>query len=201
MLLLIDNYDSFTYNLAQYFGELGCELFVKRNDEISLDEIGALAPEHIGISLGHGTQREARISKDIVVRFGAKVPILGVCLGHQCIAEAHGGKIVRAASLVHGKSSAIRHNGSGLFTGLPTPLEAGRYHSLVVERSSFPACLEIIAESDDGEIMALRHREFPVYGVQFHPESVLTRDGKKILARFIGLPPKAAIARHKSLHV
>jgi anthranilate synthase component II len=201
MLLLIDNYDSFTYNLAQYFGELGCELFVKRNDEISLDEIGALAPEHICISPGPCTPRQAGVSKDIVLRFGAKVPILGVCLGHQCIAEAHGGKIVRAASLVHGKSSTIRHNESGLFTGLPTPFEAGRYHSLVVERSSFPACLEIIAESDDGEIMALRHREFPVYGVQFHPESVLTRDGKKILARFLGLAPKAAIARHKSLHV
>jgi anthranilate synthase/aminodeoxychorismate synthase-like glutamine amidotransferase len=200
MLLLIDNYDSFTYNLAQYFGELGCELFVKRNDEISLDEIGALAPEHI-VSRRTCTPRQAGVSKDIVLRFGAKVPILGVCLGHQCIAEAHGGKVVRAASLVHGKSSTIRHNGSGLFTGLPAPLEAGRYHSLVVERSSFPACLEIIAESDDGEIMALRHREFPVYGVQFHPESVLTRDGKKILARFLGLAPKAAIARHKSLHV
>ena len=185
MLLLIDNYDSFTYNLVQYFGELGCGVVVKRNDEISLDEIGALAPEHICISPGPCSPREAGISKDIVLRFGAKVPILGVCLGHQCIAEAHGGKIVRAASLVHGKSSTIRHNGSGLFTGLPTPLEAGRYHSLVVERSSFPACLEIIAESDDGEIMALRHREFPVVGVQFHPESVLTRDGKKILARFL----------------
>jgi anthranilate synthase/aminodeoxychorismate synthase-like glutamine amidotransferase len=201
MLLLIDNYDSFTYNLAQYFGELGCELFVKRNDEISLDEIDVSAPEHICISPGPCTPREAGISKDIVLRFGAKVPILGVCLGHQCIAEAHGGKIVRAASLVHGKSSTIRHNGNGLFSDLPMPFDAGRYHSLVVERSSFPACLEIIAESDDGEIMALRHREFPVYGVQFHPESVLTRDGKKILARFLGLAPKAAIARHKSLHV
>ena len=189
MLLLIDNYDSFTYNLAQYFGELGCELLVKRNDEISLDEIGALAPEHICISPGPCTPRHAGISKDIVLRFGAKVPILGVCLGHQCIAEAYGGRIVRAASLVHGKSSTIRHNGSGLFTDLPTPLEAGRYHSLVVERSSFPRCLEIIAESDDGEIMALRHRELPMYGVQFHPESVLTRDGKKILARFVSHPP------------
>jgi para-aminobenzoate synthetase component II len=199
MLLLIDNYDSFTYNLAQYFGELGCELVIKRNDEISLDEIGALAPEHICISPGPCTPREAGISKDIVLRFGAKVPILGVCLGHQCIAEAHGGRIVRAASLVHGKSSTIRHNGSGLFTGLPTPLEAGRYHSLVVERSSFPACLEIIAESEDGEIMALRHREFPMYGVQFHPESVLTRDGKKILARFLALEPKTDVTRHESV--
>jgi anthranilate synthase/aminodeoxychorismate synthase-like glutamine amidotransferase len=189
MLLLIDNYDSFTYNLAQYFGELECELLVKRNDEISLDEIGALAPEHICISPGPCTPREAGISKDIVLRFGAKVPILGICLGHQCIAEAYGGKIVRASSLVHGKSSMIRHNGSGLFTDLPTPFEAGRYHSLVVERSSFPACLEVIAESDDGEIMALRHRELPVHGVQFHPESVLTRDGKKILACFLLHPP------------
>src|SRR4030095_5480893 len=188
MLLLIDNYDSFTYNLAQYFGELGCDLLVKRNDEISPDEIGELAPEHICISPGPCTPREAGISKDIVLRFGAKVPILGVCLGHQCIAEAYRGKIVRASSLVHGKSSTIRHNGSGVFAGLPTPFEAGRYHSLVVERSSLPECLEIIAESDDGEIMALRHRKFPVYGVQFHPESVLTRDGKKILARFLSHP-------------
>jgi anthranilate synthase/aminodeoxychorismate synthase-like glutamine amidotransferase len=185
MLLLIDNYDSFTYNLAQYFGELGCELLVKRNDEISLDEIGALAPEHICISPGPCTPREAGISKDIVLRFGVKVPMLGVCLGHQCIAEAYGGRIVRASSLMHGKSSTVRHNGSGLFTGLPMPFEAGRYHSLVVERTSFPRCLEIIAESDDGEIMALRHREFPMYGVQFHPESVLTRDGQKILERFL----------------
>ena len=189
MLLLVDNYDSFAYNLAQYFGELGCDLLVKRNDEISLDEIGALAPEHICISPGPCTPREAGISKDIVLRFAAKVPILGVCLGHQCIAEAYRGKIVRACRLVHGKSSTIKHNGDGLFTDLPTLFDAGRYHSLVVERSSFPASLEIIAESDDGEIMALRHREFPVYGVQFHPESVLTRDGKKILARFLLHPP------------
>jgi anthranilate synthase/aminodeoxychorismate synthase-like glutamine amidotransferase len=191
MLLLIDNYDSFTYNLAQYFGELGCEPVVKRNDEISLDEIAALAPKHICISPGPCTPREAGISKDIVLRFGAKVPILGVCLGHQCIAEAYKGKIVRASSLVHGKSSTISHNGSGLFTDLPTPFEAGRYHSLVVERSSLPDCLEIIAESDDGEVMALRHREFPVHGVQFHPESVLTRGGKKILARFLLQPPNS----------
>ena len=190
MLLLIDNYDSFTYNLAQYFGELGCELVIKRNDEISLDEIAALAPKHICISPGPCTPREAGISKNIVLRFGSKIPILGVCLGHQCIAEAYGGKIVRASTLVHGKSSTIRHNGSALFTDLSAQFEAGRYHSLVVERSSFPACLEIIAESEDGEIMALRHREFPVYGVQFHPESVLTSDGKKILARFLLNPPR-----------
>jgi len=189
MLLLIDNYDSFTYNLAQYFGELGCDLLVKRNDEISLDEIGALTPERICISPGPCTPREAGISKDVILRFGAKIPILGVCLGHQCIGEAYGGKIVRAARLVHGKSSTIRHNGDGLFFDLPTPFDAGRYHSLVVERSSLPGCLEIVAESEDDEIMGLRHREFPMYGVQFHPESVLTRDGKKILGRFLSHPP------------
>ena len=188
MLLLIDNYDSFSYNLAQYFGELGCTLRVKRNDEISLDEINALAPNHICISPGPCTPHEAGISKDLVLRFGAKIPILGVCLGHQCIAEAYGGKTVRASRLVHGKSSTIKHNGNGLFSDLPTPFEAGRYHSLVVQRSSLPGCLEITAESEDGEIMALRHRELPVHGVQFHPESVLTRDGKQILARFLSHP-------------
>jgi len=146
-----------------------------------------LAPTHICISPGPGTPREAGISKDVILHFGTRVPILGVCLGHQCIAEAYGGNIVRASSLMHGKSSTIRHNGSDLFTDLGTQFEAGRYHSLVVERSCFPTCLEIIAQSDDDEIMALRHREFPVYGVQFHPESVLTRDGKKILARFLSL--------------
>jgi anthranilate synthase/aminodeoxychorismate synthase-like glutamine amidotransferase len=187
MLLLIDNYDSFSYNLAQYFGELGCALVVKRNDEIALDEIAALGPSHICISPGPCTPREAGISKDIILHFGSKIPILGVCLGHQCVGEAYGGTVVRASSLVHGKSSMIRHDGSGLFTGLPTPFEAGRYHSLVVERSSFPRCLEIIAENDDAEIMALRHREFPVFGVQFHPESILTPDGKNILARFVSL--------------
>ena len=188
MLLLIDNYDSFTYNLAQYFGELGCELLIKRNDEISLDEIADLAPQHICISPGPCTPREAGISKEVVLRFGAEVPILGVCLGHQCIAEAYGGNVVRAPRLMHGKASMIRHNGSALFADLPTPFEAGRYHSLVVERSSFPTYLEITAESDDGEIMALRHRQFPVQGVQFHPESVLTRNGKTILRSFLSAP-------------
>jgi anthranilate synthase component II len=201
MLLLIDNYDSFTYNLAQYFGELGCEFVIKRNDEISLDEIVALAPKHICISPGPCTPREAGISKDVILRFAVNIPILGVCLGHQCIAETYGGKIVRASTLMHGKSSAIKHNGNGLLADLPTRFEAGRYHSLVVERSSFPRCLEIIAESVDGEIMALRHREFAVYGVQFHPESVLTPDGKKILARFLALQPETAMARHRSRHL
>jgi len=189
MVLLIDNYDSFTYNLAQYFGELGCEPTIKRNDEISLDEIAALAPKHICISPGPCTPSEAGISKDIVLHFGARIPILGVCLGHQCIAEAYGGKIIRASNLVHGKSSMIRHNGTELFSDLPAMFEAGRYHSLVVERGSFPECLKIIAESEDGEIMALRHRESPVYGVQFHPESILTPDGKRILAHFLLHPP------------
>jgi anthranilate synthase/aminodeoxychorismate synthase-like glutamine amidotransferase len=187
MLLLLDNYDSFTYNLAQYFGELGCELLVKRNDEISLDAIAQLAPEHICISPGPCTPRQAGISNEVVLRFGQKIPILGVCLGHQCIAEVYGGKIVHAPRPMHGKSSTISHNGSSLFVDLATPFEAGRYHSLVVERNSFPACLEITAESDDGEIMALRHRELPVQGVQFHPESVLTGHGKKILANFLKL--------------
>jgi anthranilate synthase/aminodeoxychorismate synthase-like glutamine amidotransferase len=201
MLLLIDNYDSFTYNLAQYFGELGCDLVIRRNDEIALDEIAALAPSHICISPGPCTPHQAGISKDVVLRFGAGIPTLGVCLGHQCIAEAYGGKVVRASRVMHGRSSVIKHNGTGLLSDLTTPFEAGRYHSLVVERSSFPACLEIVAESEDGEIMALSHREFPVHGVQFHPESVLTRDGKRILQRFLAFTPTTGMTRHRSLYV
>jgi anthranilate synthase/aminodeoxychorismate synthase-like glutamine amidotransferase len=200
MLLLIDNYDSFTYNLAQYFGELGCDVVVKRNDEISIDEIADVAPRHICISPGPCTPRETGISKEVILRFGQQIPVLGVCLGHQCIAEAYGGNVVRAERLMHGKSCMISHNGSALFSDLANPFEAGRYHSLVVERSSLPACLEITAESDDGEIMALRHREFPVHGVQFHPESVLTRNGKSILAQFLTLPTKPGMRRY-SLHV
>src|SRR6266516_905311 len=193
MLLLIDNYDSFTYNLAQYFGELGCELLIKRNDEIWLDEIAALAPQHICISPGPCTPREAGISKEVILPFGAQIPVLGVCVGHQCIAEAYGGNVVRAERVMHGKSCMISHNGSALFSDLSNPFEGSRYHSLVVERSSFPACLEITAESEDGEIMALRHRELPVQGVQFHPESVLTPDGRKILASFLTLAPKTCL--------
>ena len=185
MVLLIDNYDSFTYNLAQYFGELGCDVLVKRNDEISIDEIAALAPGHICISPGPCTPRQAGISKEVVLSFGRYIPVLGVCLGHQCIAEAYGGKVIRADGLMHGKSCMIRHNGSALFSDLSNPFEGGRYHSLVVERGSLPAFLEVTAESDDGEIMALRHREFPAQGVQFHPESVLTPDGRKILTNFL----------------
>ena len=187
MLLLIDNYDSFSYNLAQYFSELGCDVLVKRNDQISLDEVAALEPEHICVSPGPCTPRKAGISKKIVQRFGGRIPVLGVCLGHQCIAEVYGGKIVRASRPMHGKASRVAHDGSALFSDLSNPFEAARYHSLVVERSSLPACLQITAESEDGEVMALRHRALPVFGVQFHPESVLTADGRKILTRFLGL--------------
>jgi anthranilate synthase/aminodeoxychorismate synthase-like glutamine amidotransferase len=201
MVLLIDNYDSFSYNLAQYFGELGCDVVVKRNDEISLDEVAALEPEHICVSPGPCTPREAGISKEIVQRFGEHIPVLGVCLGHQCIAEVYGGRIVRASRPMHGKSSRVAHDGSALFPDLPNPFEAARYHSLVVERSSLPACLEISAESEDGEIMGLRHRALPVFGVQFHPESVLTADGRKILTRFLGLLPKPRGTHDKSVQV
>jgi anthranilate synthase/aminodeoxychorismate synthase-like glutamine amidotransferase len=187
MVLLIDNYDSFTYNLAQYFGELGCDVLVQRNDEISPDKIAALGPNHICISPGPCTPREAGISKEVILRFGQRIPILGVCLGHQCIAEAYGGRIARAPQPMHGKSSTITHDGSTLFSDLSNPFEAARYHSLIVEPNSLPACLEITAKSEDGEIMGLRHRDWPVFGVQFHPESVLTPDGKKILAQFLAL--------------
>lgn len=188
MILLLDNYDSFTYNLAQYFGELGARLLVKRNDEITLAEIAALRPTHICISPGPCTPREAGISEEVILRFGREVPILGVCLGHQCIASAYGGTIRRADILMHGKSSLVQHDGKSLLAGLPTPFPAGRYHSLVVARAALPACLEITAESEDHEIMALRHREFPVEGVQFHPESVLTPGGRTILQNFLALP-------------
>ena len=198
MVLLIDNYDSFTYNLAQYFGELGCNVLVKRNDEISVDGIAELAPQHICISPGPCTPRQAGISKEVILRFGQQIPILGVCLGHQCIAEAYGGSVVRAPQVMHGKSCMIKHDGNAIFSDLPNPFEAGRYHSLIVERCSFPECLEISAESEDGEIMALHHREFPVHGVQFHPESVLTPDGKSLLARFLALGPKTYFTPHES---
>jgi len=187
MLLLLDNYDSFTYNLAQLYGELGCEMLVRRNDEITIGEIDSLGVERICISPGPGTPRDAGISKEVVRYFASRVPLLGVCLGHQCIAEVYGGKVVRAPELVHGKPSRIQHQGDALFTGLAPRFEAGRYHSLVVERNSIPPCLQTTAESEDGEIMALRHREFPTYGVQFHPESILTPDGKTILHNFLTL--------------
>lgn len=186
MLLILDNYDSFTYNLVQYFGELGCSMLVRRNDEISVDEIAALAPERICISPGPCTPGDAGISNEVVRRFGPTVPLLGVCLGHQCIGEVFGGRVIRAPKLMHGKTSLIAHNGRDVFVNLPAPFEATRYHSLIVERASLPDALEITAESD-GEIMGLRHREFPVHGVQFHPESILTLAGKQLLANFLAL--------------
>ena len=185
MLLVIDNYDSFTYNLVQYFGELGADLLVKRNDEITLDEIAALKPERICISPGPCTPNEAGISSDVIRRFGPSTPLLGVCLGHQCIGHLYGGDVVRAGRLMHGKTSPILHNGEGIFSGIPSPFEATRYHSLLVKRETFPQSLEITAETAEGEIMGLRHREFPIHGVQFHPESILTLEGKRLLQNFL----------------
>ena len=187
MLLVIDNYDSFTYNLVQYFGELGAELLVKRNDEITLDEIRALKPARIVISPGPCTPNEAGISNDVIRTFGENTPILGVCLGHQCMGQVFGGDVIRAPRLMHGKTSPILHNGEGVFVGLPNPFEATRYHSLVVKRETFPEVLEITAETAEKEIMGLRHREFPMHGVQFHPESILTLEGKKLLGNFLTL--------------
>jgi len=187
MLLVIDNYDSFTYNLVQYFGELGANPLVKRNDEITLEEIAALKPERICISPGPCTPNEAGISSAVIRQFGPHTPLLGVCLGHQCIGHVFGGDVVRAGRLMHGKTSPIHHNAQGIFAGLPNPFEATRYHSLLVKRETFPAVLEITAETEEGEIMGLRHREFPIYGVQFHPESILTIEGKKLLQNFLSL--------------
>lgn len=185
MLLVIDNYDSFTYNLVQYFGELGADPVVKRNDAVTADEVERMRPDKIVISPGPGTPANAGISMDLIRRFGPKLPILGVCLGHQSIGEVYGGKVVRAERLMHGKTSPIRHDGKGVFAGLPNPFEATRYHSLLVEKKSVPACLEVTADTAEGEIMGLRHREFPVHGVQFHPESILSKEGKDLLANFL----------------
>jgi anthranilate synthase/aminodeoxychorismate synthase-like glutamine amidotransferase len=187
MLLVLDNYDSFTYNLVQYFGELGAEILVKRNDEITIDEIRALKPGRICISPGPCTPNEAGISNDVIREFGKETPILGVCLGHQCMGHVFGGEVVRADRLMHGKTSPILHNGEGVFAGLPNPFEATRYHSLIIRRETFPDILEITAETAEKEIMGLRHREFPIHGVQFHPESILTLEGKKLLQNFLNL--------------
>ena len=190
MLLMIDNYDSFTWNLVQYLQALGAEVRVERNDALTVDAIARLSPERIVISPGPCTPNEAGVSLEIVERLGATTPILGVCLGHQGIGQAYGGKVVRAGRIMHGKTSHIRHEGKGVFAGLPDGYEATRYHSLVVERDSLPDCLEVTAwtENDDGtfeEIMGLRHREFPVEGVQFHPESILTEHGHALLKNFL----------------
>ena len=185
MLLMIDNYDSFTYNLVQYLGELGERVAVYRNDQITLNDIDALSPSHIVISPGPCTPNEAGISVDLVREYGSRIPILGVCLGHQSIAQAYGGKIIRAPRLMHGKTSMISHDEKAIFANLPNPFEATRYHSLVVDRSMLPACLELTAETAEGDIMGMRHRELPVEGVQFHPESILTRTGMDLLRNFV----------------
>ena len=188
MILVIDNYDSFTYNLVQYLGELGAEIIVRRNDAVTVEEVGALAPSGIVLSPGPCTPAEAGVTVEVIRAWGASIPTLGVCLGHQAIGEAYGGKVVRAARAVHGKTSRITHDGTGLFAGLPSPLEVGRYHSLVVERESLPASLKVVATATDdpSEIHALRHATHPVWGVQFHPESVLTPNGKQLLRNFLG---------------
>ncbi len=187
MLLVLDNYDSFTYNLVQYFGELGIAPEVRRNDKVTVAEIESMKPERICISPGPCTPNEAGISNDVIRHFGPRLPILGVCLGHQCVGQVFGGEVVRAERLMHGKTSPILHNGEGVFAGLPSPFEATRYHSLLVKRETFPECLEITAETAEGEVMGLRHRAMPIHGVQFHPESILTLEGKKILQNFLNL--------------
>jgi len=192
VVLLIDNYDSFVHNLARYVRELGETTAVYRNDAITLGEIAALAPSHIIVSPGPCTPREAGISNEVIVGFGPRVPILGGCLGHQCLAAALGGQVVRASRPRHGKTSPIHHNGEGIFAGLPSPFQATRYHSLLVAREGLPACLEVVASTLEGEIMAMRHRDLPLWGVQFHPESVLTEHGYALLRSFLRLRARAA---------
>lgn len=185
MILVIDNYDSFTYNLVQYLGELGARLKVYRNNKITIDKIRELKPERIVISPGPGEPKDAGISNDVILNFGHTIPILGVCLGHQCIGSSFGGRIVGARTLMHGKTSLIYHDGKGVFKGVKNPFEATRYHSLLVERKSLPRVLKITAETKAKEIMGLQHKRYPIYGVQFHPESILTEEGKKILGNFL----------------
>jgi para-aminobenzoate synthetase component 2 len=185
MLLMIDNYDSFTYNLVQYLGEMGVEIRVYRNDAITLEQIASFYPEAIILSPGPCTPNEAGICLELISHFAGQLPILGVCLGHQAIGQAFGGVVVRAPRLMHGKTSLIYHDGQTIYSGLPDPFEATRYHSLILERETLPDCLEITAWTDQGEIMGVRHRELPVEGVQFHPESILTREGKLLLHNFI----------------
>jgi anthranilate synthase/aminodeoxychorismate synthase-like glutamine amidotransferase len=185
MILMIDNYDSFTYNLVQYLGQLGQNVMVYRNDEITLDEIGKLAPDAIFLSPGPCTPKEAGITVDVIREFQKFIPLMGVCLGHQAIGYAFGGNVVRAGRLMHGKTSPIINDGKTIFKGLPNPFTAGRYHSLLLERTSLPSCFEISAETEEGEIMGIRHREYPVEGIQFHPESILTPHGKRIIKNYL----------------
>ena len=187
MILVIDNYDSFTYNLVQYLGELGAEMRVFRNDEISVEQAVALNPEKVLVSPGPCTPKEAGISCDMIREFGPRLPVFGVCLGHQSIGEVYGGKVVRADRLMHGKTSPMIHEGKSVFKGMPSPFDATRYHSLIVERETLPDCLEITAWTSEGEIMGFRHKEHPVHGVQFHPESILTMEGKNLLQNFLDL--------------
>ena len=189
MILVLDNYDSFTYNLVQYLGELGEDIDVRRNDALSVEDVGVMRPEAIVVSPGPCTPSQAGISVPLIQRWGADIPIFGVCLGHQAIGEAYGGNVIRASRVMHGKISAITHDGTGLFQAVPSPLSVMRYHSLVVERATLPASLEVtaVAADDSNEIHALRHRDFPVWGVQFHPESILTQSGRQILKNFLSM--------------
>lgn len=184
MLVMIDNYDSFTYNLVQYFGELGQDIKVFRNDEVTLEEIQALNPDHIVISPGPGNPDDGGVSNDVIREMGKTTPVLGVCLGHQCMGQVYGGNVTRAPRLMHGKTSSVYHKGKGVFYGVPSPFRATRYHSLIVEEP-LPDCLEVTAFTRDGEVMGVRHKEYPVVGVQFHPESILTEHGKRILQNFL----------------
>lgn len=193
MIVLIDNYDSFTYNVVQYFGELGQDIRVFRNDAITIEEIEQLAPDHLVISPGPCTPNEAGISLEAIRYFAGRIPILGICLGHQAIGQVFGGKVVRAKTLMHGKISLLTHDGSGMFSGIEQQTPVTRYHSLVVERESFPDILTMTAEAD-GEVMALRHKEWPIVGVQFHPEAILTRDGKQMLKNFLELTHYVSLA-------
>lgn len=187
MVLMIDNYDSFTYNIVQYLAELGCKVKVIRNDKIDAAGVRRLAPERLVISPGPGGPRDAGVSCDLISGFAGKMPILGVCLGHQCIGEVFGGRIVHAKAIMHGKTSRIYHRGKGVFKGLPNPFEATRYHSLAVEEASLPGCLEVTARTKEGEIMGLQHRKHKIYGVQFHPESILTDCGRQLLGNFLAI--------------
>ena len=187
MVLVIDNYDSFTYNLVQYLGELKVDLQVRRNDDITLEAIRELQPERILVSPGPCSPRESGLSNEVIKNFGRRIPVFGVCLGHQCIGHSFGAEVVVNYRMMHGKTSAIKHNGKDLFEGMPNPFLATRYHSLVIKRDTLPACLEVTAETDEGEIMGVRHKELPIWGVQFHPESILTESGRQIMKNFLKL--------------